>query len=314
MPWDMLVKISELTLNLVLSRPQQITETVLELDDDFLNPGPVRALSRTPSHISQSNFFQASQAREVAQDRDIDGDAAEAMRATGGDLELEEDFDFFVDDSRLSPDADRPPETGSSRTAQLRLIATQPVPPAHAIQSDDQVTDNTIEGDSLHNKKQKLASEDEDGLELEMEDEFNYLQATKVSTNQGMSTSKNSDSAALTQAPLPLETHTTTNLIFSSSANSVSDPVTRDAGPSDPDLGVPQIPSVPIVEAVSSASEPPNTSMLLADHTVASSSSTTANLEISTRWASLAPVTAVTFDGRQPLIQQPLHFGVAIKC
>ncbi|KAH9814324.1 hypothetical protein DFH28DRAFT_304269 [Melampsora americana] len=228
-------------------------ETVLELDEDFLKPGPVRALSRTPSHISQSNFFQTNQAREVAQDGDVDGEAAEAMRATRDDLELEEDFDFYIDDSRLSADGERSTDN-HSRTAHLRSIATQPISPAHVLQSNDQVTHITIEGDPLPNKKQKLASEDED--ELEIEDEFDFLQPTEAASNHPIPTSMKSNLAALApskdrdaedqldelemedefkeilhtkssehpQVALPLEPHTSTNQISSGDGKSVSDP------------------------------------------------------------------------------------------
>lgn len=297
-------------------------EKQLELDEDFLNPGPIRALSRVPSRVQQSDFRQWSQEREVAQDGDLDGEAAQAMRATQDhhldELDLEEDLDFFMsDEPRQAPGEVRSEIGLPDRNSLLRSLASQKVPSAGLTESTEQadVDDLADEGPS-NAKKQKLASADDEGLELEIEDDFDFLEnEPQADVNPTASTEKTHNGTAIGHhAPRSLQT----SVDELEMDDAFEEMLRSDPSPPEqtvlPSKSPPQLPrSLPDHMNVVSGSHLDLTTTLSTQNTTLLSratdldnsspsgvtSSSIVGLPGSSQWKSLSPIAAMTFDGRK---------------
>ncbi|KAG0144485.1 hypothetical protein CROQUDRAFT_659918, partial [Cronartium quercuum f. sp. fusiforme G11] len=126
----------------------------------------MRLIIITLTHLPQKYFWFI-----------VDGEAAEAMRATQDhhldELDLEEDLEFFMTGSP------EPVATGAlavtelpDRNSLLRSSVSQTVPPVSDFDSIEPAADSLMDERPSSAKGQKLASGDDTEFELEIEDDF----------------------------------------------------------------------------------------------------------------------------------------------
>lgn len=118
-----------------------------------------------------------SKARQAAHEGDLQCEAAEPMRATNDSPEaddLEEDHDFFI--QHAGPVDHEPSDIARlvTRNAFLRCMATQPL---HSYQSSEgnDGPDGQAQDDPSTVKKPRLTSDDDDQVDLEIDDDFDFL-------------------------------------------------------------------------------------------------------------------------------------------